>query len=67
MRRKRYPESILAEEEDTFLEEIKPPIRCVREDKEPITSGGEERKNLAVIYAGYEPLRKGGTPIRMEY
>ncbi|RLG99156.1 hypothetical protein DRO28_01550 [Candidatus Bathyarchaeota archaeon] len=55
------------ERRDTFLEEIKHFIRCVREDKEPITSGEEERKSLAVICAGYESLRKGGTPIHVEY
>jgi len=52
---------------DVFVDEIKHFIQCVRTDREPITSGEEERKSLAVIRAGYKSLEKGGTPIHIEY
>jgi len=52
---------------DAFLEETKHFINCVQTDKEPITSGEEERKSLAVICAGYKSLEKGGIPIHIKY
>jgi len=52
---------------DTFIEEIKHFIDCVKTDKNPITSGEEERKSLAVICAGYESLEKGGVPVHLKY
>jgi len=52
---------------DAFIEEIKHFINCVQNDEEPITSGEEERKSLAVICAGYESLEKGGIPVRVKY
>ena len=55
------------EKNDTFLEEIKHFINCVQKDKEPVTSGEEERKSLAIICAGYESLEKGGIPIHVKY
>jgi predicted dehydrogenase len=52
---------------DTFLEETKHFIECIQTDTEPITSGEEERRSLAVILAGYESLKKGGTPIKVKH
>ncbi|MEM3478467.1 MAG: Gfo/Idh/MocA family oxidoreductase [Candidatus Bathyarchaeia archaeon] len=54
-------------ENDTFLEEIKHFIECIEHGKEPITSGEEERKTLAVICAGYESLKNGGKPVKIKY
>jgi predicted dehydrogenase len=55
------------EENDTFLEEIKHFIECIEYEKDPITSGEEERKTLAVICAGYESLKNGGKPVKIRY
>jgi predicted dehydrogenase len=52
---------------DPFLEETKHFIECIKKDTEPITSGKEERKSLAVILAGYESLKKGGAPVKVKY
>lgn len=58
---------IRLEENDTFLEEIKHFIECIKYEKKPITSGEEERKTLAVVSAGYESLKKGGKPTKIKY
>ena len=58
---------IKVEERDTFVEEVKHFIKCVKEGKTPITSGEEERRTLAVILAGYESLNKGGIPVKVKY
>ena len=58
---------IRVEERDTFIEEIKHFINCIKREETPITSGEEERKTLAVICAGYKSLKKGGVPIKVKY
>lgn len=58
---------VRVEEKDTFIEEIKHFISCIKNGKTPITSGEEERKTLAVIYAGYKSLKKGGIPVEVKY
>ena len=55
------------ERSDTFIEEIKHFISCIKSGENPITSGEEERKTLAVICAGYESLSKGGVPVEVKY
>jgi len=55
------------EEKDTFIEETRHFVDCVKSGKTPITSGREERRTLAVICAGYESLSSGGTPISVKY
>ena len=54
-------------ERDTFIEEIKHFINCIKREETPITSGEEERKTLAVICAGYKSLKKEGAPVKVEY
>ena len=58
---------IRVEERDTFIEEIKHFINCIKREETPITSGEEERKTLAVICAGYKSLKKEGVPVKVEY
>ncbi|MEM3018871.1 MAG: Gfo/Idh/MocA family oxidoreductase, partial [Candidatus Bathyarchaeia archaeon] len=58
---------IRVEGRDTFIEEVKHFVECVRRHEIPITSGEEERKTLAVVCAGYESLEKGSIPIRVRY
>jgi len=58
---------IRVEERDTFIEEIKHFINCIKREETPITSGEEEWKTLAVICAGYKSLKKGGVPIKVKY
>jgi len=53
------------EERDTFIEEIKHFISCIKSGENPTTSGEEERKTLAVICAGYESLSRGGVPVEV--
>lgn len=55
------------EEKDTFTEEIKHFINCVKSGENPITSGEEERKTLAVVCAGYESLSRGGIPVKVRH
>jgi len=55
------------EERDTFVEETKHFIHCVRSRETPVTSGREERRTLAVVCAGYESLNKGGMPVEVGY
>jgi len=54
------------EERDTFMEEIKHFISCIKSGENPTTSGEEERKTLAVICAGYESLSRGGVPVEVK-
>ena len=58
---------IRVEERDTFIEEIKHFINCIKREENPITSGEEEWKTLAVICAGYKSLKKGGVPVKVKY
>ncbi len=58
---------IRVEERDTFIEEIKHFINCIKREETPITSGEEEWKTLAVICAGYKSLKKGGVPVKVKY
>lgn len=51
---------------DTFVEEVKHFMSCVRSGEKPVTSGEEERKTLAVICAGYESLSKGSVPVEVK-
>jgi len=55
------------EEKDTFVEETKHFVRCVKSGETPITSGEEERRTLAVICAGYQSLNNGGVPVTVRY
>jgi len=55
------------EERDTFIEETRHFVECVKSGKMPITSGKEERRTLAVVCAGYESLSSGGTPVKVKY
>jgi len=55
------------EEKDTFIEEAKHFIKCVKSGEKPITSGEEERKTLAVICAGYESLKRKSAPVEVTY
>lgn len=58
---------VRVEEKDTFTEEIKHFLSCIKSSRTPLTSGEEERKTLAVVLAGYESLKRGGAPIRVKY
>jgi UDP-N-acetylglucosamine 3-dehydrogenase len=58
---------VKVEETDTFIEEVKHFVRCIRRGEDPLTSGEEERKTLAVVCAGYESLDKGGIPVEVRY
>jgi predicted dehydrogenase len=58
---------VKVEKTDTFVEEIKHFISCIRRGEEPITSGEEERRTLAVVCAGYESLDKAGAPVGVRY
>ncbi|MFQ6094890.1 MAG: Gfo/Idh/MocA family protein [Candidatus Bathyarchaeia archaeon] len=58
---------IKVEERDTFIEEIKHFRRCIEKGVEPVTSGEEERRTLAVVCAGYESLDMGGVPVEVNY
>ena len=55
------------EEKDTFVEETRHFLRCVKSGETPITSGQEERRTLAVICAGYQSLNKGGVRVKVRY
>ena len=55
------------ERADTFVEEIKHFIDCIKNGEVPITSGEEERKTLGVICAGYESMGRGGVPVGVKY
>lgn len=55
------------ERADTFVEEIKHFIDCIKNGEVPITSGEEERKTLGVICAGYESMGRGGVPVEVKY
>lgn len=58
---------VKVEEMDTFIEEVNHFLNCVKTGDNPITSGDEERRSLAVVCAGYESLGKEGAPVRMKY
>jgi predicted dehydrogenase len=58
---------IKVEGRDTFLEEVKHFVECIKGHSTPITSGVEERRTLAVVCAGYESLEKGSIPVRVKY
>ena len=55
------------ERKDTFVEETRHFIDCIRKGEEPITSGEEERRTLAVVCTGYESLSSGGVPVEVSY
>ncbi|MEM2922064.1 MAG: Gfo/Idh/MocA family oxidoreductase [Candidatus Bathyarchaeia archaeon] len=54
-------------EKDTFLEEIRHFIECVKMHAEPIPSGEEEWESLSVVLAGYESLSLGGAPVEVQH
>ena len=58
---------VKVEETDTFIEEAKHFIRCIRRGEVPTTSGEEERRTLAVVCAGYESLDRGSIPVEVRY
>ena len=58
---------IKVEERDTFIEETNHFLSCVKKGENPVTSGEEERRPLAVICAGYESLNRGGAPVKVRY
>ena len=58
---------VRVDEKDTFTEEIKHFLNCIKSGRKPLTSGEEERKTLAVVLAGYESLKRGGAPIQVKY
>ncbi|MCD6529301.1 Gfo/Idh/MocA family oxidoreductase [Candidatus Bathyarchaeota archaeon] len=58
---------VKVDEKDTFTEEIKHFLSCVKGGKKPLTSGEEERRTLAVILAGYKSLKRGGVTVEVEY
>lgn len=58
---------VKVEDKNTFLEEAKHFVECIRTGRKPVTSGEEERRTLAVICAGYESMRRGGIPVKVRY
>ncbi len=66
----RDPDSCIrmkVEEKDTFIEETKHFVNCVKSGETPVTSGVEERRTLAVILAGYESLNMGNASVHIRY
>jgi predicted dehydrogenase len=51
------PETIQLKPLPTFKREMEHFLNCIKENREPRTSGIEERNSLAVVQAGYQSMR----------
>jgi len=50
-------------EADTFFLEVQHFVECVREGKEPLTSGRAQRRPLEIVLAAYRSMALGGMPV----
>lgn len=51
--------------DDPFANEIAHFVECCRTGREPLSSGRDNLRTMAVIFAIYESARRGGEPVRI--
>ncbi|MEM2904388.1 MAG: Gfo/Idh/MocA family oxidoreductase [Candidatus Bathyarchaeia archaeon] len=59
------PSRMRVEPKNTFVEEVRHFVECVKTGREPITSGRAQREALRVVLAGFQSMQENGSRIRL--
>jgi len=59
------PSRITVEPRNTFVEEVKHFVDCVKSGREPVTSGRSQREALRVVLAGFRSMQENGSRVRL--
>ncbi len=59
------PSRMIVETKNTFLEEIKHFVDCVKTGREPLTSGESQKEALRVVLAGFRSMQENGSRVRL--